>query len=132
MIDCKYFVYRYIRLDKNEPFYIGIGTHNILHKRYKRAEVFKHSNIIWQRITEKSKYEIDIIFESNDYEEVKLKEIGFIKIYGRINKKTGCLANLTDGGEGCHGRVLSNETKKKISDKAKINFKGDERSIKYS
>lgn len=34
-----YFVYRHIRLDKNEPFYIGIGTSqgNCISSHYQRA-----------------------------------------------------------------------------------------------
>jgi hypothetical protein len=38
-----------------------------------------------------------------------------IALHGRIDLKTGCLFNLTDGGEGTAGRVLSMETKAKMS-----------------
>lgn len=38
----KYYLYRHIRLDKNEPFYIGIGTkrnryHPNMYSEYRRA-----------------------------------------------------------------------------------------------
>ena len=36
-----------------------------------------------------------------------------IAFYGRINNDTGCLANLTDGGEGMSGWVPSEETRQK-------------------
>ena len=48
----KYYLYRHIRLDKNEPFYIGIGTKEERYKSfemiYKRAFSKKKRNIIWQ------------------------------------------------------------------------------------
>jgi hypothetical protein len=36
-------------------------------------------------------------------------------LYGRIDKKTGTLANLTDGGEGTIGAVRSEEYRKNVS-----------------
>ena len=47
-------VYRHIRLDKNEPFYIGIGRDEA------RAFSKKGRNRHWRFITTKSNYEIDI------------------------------------------------------------------------
>lgn len=41
------YVYRRIRLDKNEPFYIGIGTDT---KNYKRANVRSLRNRVWKNI----------------------------------------------------------------------------------
>jgi len=38
-----------------------------------------------------------------------------IKEIGRVNLGNGYLTNLTDGGEGCSGRLHSDETKAKIS-----------------
>lgn len=118
--DAKHFVYRHIRIDKNEPFYIGIGTNNKKNKKYKRSEIYKNRNIIWKQIVAKTRYKIEIIYESNDYNEIIKKEIEFISLYGRINNKTGILANMTDGGEGNLGWVMSNDTKRKISYKTKI------------
>jgi len=120
----KYYLYRHIRLDKNEPFYIGIGTKlkNSLNKNtiYKRScDSIKRRNKIWNCITSKTEYKVEILFESNDYEFIKSKEIEFIKLYGRIDLKTGTLANLTDGGEGCLNKIVSLETKNKISKKNK-------------
>lgn len=99
-----YYLYRHIRLDKNEPFYIGIGTIQVIDSKYyyySRAKDKSNRNIIWNRIVAKTKYKIDIIIESDDYGFIKQKEIEFVKLYGRIDLETGSLANLTDGGEGC-------------------------------
>jgi group I intron endonuclease len=86
-------LYRHIRLDKNEPFYIGIGK---MHRAYS-----KHSrNELWKKIVAKTDYEVDILFEDLTEEEARNKEVEFIKLYGRIDYKTGTLCNFTDGGEG--------------------------------
>jgi hypothetical protein len=36
-------------------------------------------------------------------------EMLLIHVYGRIDNKTGCLANLTDGGEGQRGKIQTPE-----------------------
>ena len=112
------YVYRHIRLDKNEPFYIGIGSD----KFYSRAKVVKTRNRIWKAITAKTKYEIEILFDNLPYEECKKKEKEFIALYGRIDLKTGTLANLTNGGDGNHGTIRSKETRRKISEKMRQNY----------
>ena len=105
------YVYRHIRLDKNEPFYIGIGS-DMTNKR--ANEKARRSNI-WKNIVAKSDYEIEILFNDITYEEAKLKEIEFIKLYGRIDLGNGTLANLTDGGDGLINRVFTQDHKKKLS-----------------
>ena len=97
----KYYLYRHIRLDKNEPFYIGIGTKNKLIKNPYFRSISKYDrNKIWQKITFKTKYEVEILLESNNYNFIKEKEIEFIKLYGRKDLNTGILCNMTDGGNG--------------------------------
>jgi hypothetical protein len=111
----KYYLYRYVRLDKNEPFYIGIGTKtnaDINYGTYSRANVSKKSNVIWKKIKEKSKYQVEILLESDDYDFIKQKEVEFIKLYGRIDLGTGCLANMTDGGEGTKNIIVSEKARK--------------------
>jgi len=99
-----YYLYRHIRLDKNEPFYIGIGTQKINRCKtnkciFERAYSKYNRNSIWNNIIKKTKYDIEIIYFSNDRMYIGEKEKEFIKLYGRINLGTGTLANLTDGGE---------------------------------
>lgn len=95
----KYYLYRHIRLDKNEPFYIGIGKKN-KDSIYKRAFTSFHRNKFWKRIVAKTDYEVEILLESNDYQFIKEKEKEFVKLYGRRDLGLGTLCNLTDGGDG--------------------------------
>jgi hypothetical protein len=116
----RHYIYRYIRRDKNEPFYIGLGTKNkddINYYTYYRA-TSKHisNNNIFKRIVNKTDYDIEILLESDDYEFIKQKEIELIKLYGKICNNTGCLSNITDGGEGLKGYTHSEETIKKLVD----------------
>jgi hypothetical protein len=103
-------LYRHIRLDKNEPFYIGISTNN------KRAYDKVSRNKIWKDITSKTDYEVEIIYEHEDIYHIKQKEEEFIKLYGRINLNNGVLCNLTDGGENNSGRIVTDEMKKYLSE----------------
>lgn len=102
------YVYRHIRLDKNEPFYIGISNDD----KY-RATTKRKRNIIWTRIVSKTDYEVEILLDNLSWEEACLKELEFISLYGRIDINTGCLANMTNGGEGTVGRkYIPSETHK--------------------
>jgi hypothetical protein len=119
-----YYLYRHIRLDKNKPFYIGIGTvyknnanSNLESVYYKRAYCKQRSNL-WYNITNKTNYVVEIIIESDNYNFIKNKEKEFISLYGRINNNTGSLVNLTDGGEGTSNRVVSQKTKDILKNKA--------------
>lgn len=95
----KYYLYRHIRLDKNEPFYIGIGTKGSSKNFYERTKETHSKNNIWKSIAEKTEYIIEIILESNNDLFIQEKEREFIKIYGRIcENKGGILANIQDGG----------------------------------
>jgi hypothetical protein len=110
------YVYRHIRHDKNEPFYIGVGTNKDLKREYQKLS--RRSNL-WNKISAKTSYDVEIMIDDITIEEAKKKEIEFIELYGRINAGTGTLANLTNGGEGCVGVIPTEETRKKISEKLK-------------
>jgi len=118
MLEQVYFLYRHIRLDKNEPFYIGVGTcdmkNNTFKSRYFRAYT-KNRNKHWKNIVSQTDYEIEILLESNDYEFIKQKEIEFIALYGRRDLGTGVLCNKTDGGDGGIGKVITDEIRYNLS-----------------
>jgi len=112
----KYYLYRHIRLDKNEPFYIGIGTkkNNKWKSSYERSYSKKGRNKIWNDIVNKNenKYKVEILFESDSYDFIKEKEKEFIKLYGQ-KTKNGLLANLSLGGEGAFGVKHTKEIREK-------------------
>jgi hypothetical protein len=105
------YLYRHIRLDKNEPFYIGIGSK----ANYTRAYEKVKRNIVWSRIVSKTGYEVDIVIDDLTWEEACEKEKEFVALYGRKDLGTGSLCNLTDGGEGTVGLIRTVEHRKKLS-----------------
>ena len=118
----KYYVYQHIREDKNEIFYIGIGTRSkqdLKCNTYSRAYSKHIDNNIWLKIIAKTKWKFEILFESEDRKEVEQMEIALITKYGRKCDKTGCLSNLTLGGESNLGYKHTKEAIAKISEKAK-------------
>ena len=113
-------VYRHIRLDTNQPFYIGIG------KSEKRAyNKIHHRSSFWHNIVSKTEYEVEILFEDLTWKEACKKEKEFIALYGRKDNGTGILCNMTDGGDGGYGVVVKEETKEKIRNyQLSLNKKG--------
>lgn len=115
----QYYCYRHIRLDKNVPFYVGIGKvrmRNIksISHNYDRAYSKRNRNPLWKNIVAKTDYKVEIIFESNCDKEICQKEIEFIKMYG-LRSNGGTLCNMTEGGEGIKGYVFTKEHREKMS-----------------
>ena len=104
-VECgKHYLYGHFRLDTNDFFYIGVGTKYNHSKDYTRAKARgKQRNYIWRGIVKKCEYKVIILFESDDYNLVKKKEIELISKYGQLIKKNGALCNLTNGGDGLLG-----------------------------
>lgn len=107
----RHYLYRHVRVDTNNPFYIGIGTkpNNIKGNErdkviYRRAYSKETRNSIWYNIVNKcdGKFIVEIILESDNYEFIQTKEKEFITLYGK-KKDGGLLVNMTDGGEGTRG-----------------------------
>jgi hypothetical protein len=92
------YVYRHIRLDKNEPFYIGIGSDDS--GEYSRAYIKKERNKYWHHVIKKSNYDVEILLEDLTWEQACEKEKEFIALYGRKDLGLGQLVNMTDGGDG--------------------------------
>ena len=102
-------VYAYLRSRdgvngcKGSPYYIGKGKK----KRIKAAEHNVHvppdpANIV-------------VLAEGMNEADAFQVEMLLIHKYGRVDLGTGCLRNLTDGGEGNTRRVFSETSRKKIS-----------------
>ena len=95
-----YYVYRYNRED-GTPYYIGKGKGRRMFEKHVIALPPKDRIIV----IAKGLYD----------NEAKLLERKLIEYYGRKDLGTGILRNLTAGGDGSEGRILSAETKTKIS-----------------
>ena len=123
----KYYLYRHIRLDKNEVFYIGRGKKakkfsNTIFSEYGRAYNTLQRNKYWKNIFKKTDIKVEILYESNCINHINNKEIEFIKLYGRKDLKKGTLVNLTDGGDGHCG--MSDKNRKIVSDTLKNRNRG--------
>jgi len=134
------YVYRHIRLDKNQPFYIGIGSDD--KGKYKRAYVKSKRNKYWHNIVSNTAYRVEILMDDLTIDEAKKKEIEFIKLYGRINyyengikiiNNENLLCNLTDGGDESSfmkGHKFSDDHKNKISNSLKGRTFSEEHKLK--
>jgi hypothetical protein len=111
-----YYVYIYLRED-GSPYNVGKGKDDRW-KAVHGVEVPSPDRVIFP-ITQTTE------------EWAHFMEMEFIDFYGRLNDGTGILENLTDGGEGSSGRILSEETKQKISqaNKGKLTTEETRRKI---
>jgi len=111
----KYYLYVHFRQDKQEAFYIGIGTKQ-RDKDYYRALCYKKRSEFWKRVSRKSRYDVMIISESDNRDDIIKQEINYIRLLGKKKDKLGSLVNITDGGEGLlgHKTIWTEERKDKI------------------
>jgi hypothetical protein len=109
------YVYRHIRLDKNEVFYVGIGSD----KYYSRAYTKWGRNKLWKNIVDKTEYLVEILFDDISWQDACIKEVEFINLYGRKDLNNGTLTNMTDGGQGTLGTKRTEEHKKILSERMK-------------
>jgi hypothetical protein len=124
------YVYQHIRLDTNEVFYIGIGSDE--NGKYKRAFCKHKRNKYWYNITNKCNYKVEIITDNISWNAACDEEIYWIKYYGRRQLNEGTLVNLTDGGDGAHGMILSEESRKKVGLASKGRIPNEETRRKIS
>ena len=108
-----FYVYLYLRSKNSKngsagsPYYVGKGKGNRMFSKDHRCKPpADRSNII-------------VASHSMSERDAHQLEVLLIHVHGRIDKGTGCLANLTDGGDGGSGRILSLATKDKMSKKLK-------------
>ena len=136
------YLYRHIRLDKNVPFYIGIGKSD---SDFNRAYSHKNRNVYWNNIVNYTKYRVEIMLDDITWEQACEKEIEFIDLYKK-NTENGTLCNISDGGDGgflskeinekrkrtLTGHIVSQETRNKIGLKSKGRKASDQTKSKMS
>lgn len=104
------YVYKHIRKDTGDIFYIGIGKSD---NNFKRAHSKDKRNIIWKRIVEKTDYDVEVIHSNITWQEACSIEKELILKYKKRNQG-GTLCNISDGGEG---GILSEEVQAILKEK---------------
>src|SRR5208282_4466390 len=95
-----FYTYLWLRED-GTPFYAGKGQRNRAWSKHSRLHPPVSNRILIQ--------------EFPDEVSAFAAEKFLIAFYGRIDLGTGCLRNLTDGGEGPAGAIPSQRTRMKLS-----------------
>ena len=100
-----FYTYLWLRED-GTPYYVGKGKEN------------RAFTSLGHRVKCPPKERI-VIYPAESEVEAFESEVALIWYYGRKNLGTGCLRNLTDGGEGQSGRVVPEEERKRRGAKLK-------------
>lgn len=111
MSDNKYYVYvhKYASGPKSgQVFYVGKGAYK------DRCKSKSGRNLYWNRIVSKYGYTHSVVIRFSEEICAFSFERALIKLYGREN-----LCNLTDGGEGTSGRIVSESQRLKCSNSNK-------------
>ena len=111
------------------PFYIGLGKKRInrikdnskISAIYERAYSKSRRSDIWLALVNTTEYDVEILFETDSYDEACLKEIEFIRIHGRLDLNLGSLVNLTDGSNTNGNYIYPQERLDKLSENMKGN-----------
>lgn len=113
-----FYSYVYVDPRSDEPFYVGKGKRDRAYTHLKGS----HNQLVERKINKiraTGQEPLVVIMETSTEKFAFMLEQGLIKLLGRIDKGTGTLCNFTDGGEGTSGVVVSDEHKRKVSEKLK-------------
>jgi hypothetical protein len=104
-----YYVYEHCRQDNGAVFYVGKGNGN-------RAIKTKGRNKYWQNVVNKAGgFSVRLIVKDVDEELAFLAETERVNQYIRLGIKT---CNLTAGGEGASGRVITDNFRERMRNHA--------------
>jgi hypothetical protein len=112
MEEKKYCLYQHIRKTDGIIFYIGIGDNKRPYKKSSR-------NKYWDHTVKKHGYNVRVLVDNISWNRACELETIMIAFYGRKDLGLGNLVNMTDGGEGTTGSIISKETREKIGNKTK-------------
>lgn len=103
-----FYVYVHRKKTNGEVFYVGKGSKS-------RSRIKSNKSDFWNKIVSKHGYTVEVVV--HDIQEWYAFELEkeLIALYGRRDKGEGTLVNLTDGGEGTSGWIVSDVIKKKVS-----------------
>lgn len=101
-------VYRHVAIKDNKVFYVGIGSIKRAFSKFSRSSV-------WRNFVSVNPYYVDVVAYNLEWTDACELETFIISIYGRLDKGTGILINMSDGGEGNNGYIPSEKRKKQHS-----------------
>ena len=104
-----YLVYKHLTTDGN-IFYIGLSNNKT------RPFHFHNRNNLWHKIYNKYGCVVEIIAENLTKEEACELEQSLIEKYGKRCDNSGCLANITSGGDGVKDYKFTEEVLQKLRD----------------
>lgn len=106
----EFYIYTSWHHDTGYPvcFYVGKGSKS-------RVSSERGRSVFWWRVANKHGYTNVVVKSELTETEAFELERSLIKSIGRRDLGMGTLVNMTDGGEGASGHVLSDETKAKMS-----------------
>jgi hypothetical protein len=109
-----YYIYAHYKLSDidGNPFYIGKGKNA-------RDVSSSKRNQYWKNIVAKHGFVAKKIKENLTEQEAFDLEILMIAKFGKLIDNSGCLCNISDGGEGASGTIHTTETKEKWSSSKK-------------
>ncbi len=120
-----YYVYGHYVSGSNEPFYIGKG-------KEQRAWVTQHRNFLWKEVVAEHRYEVRIIQDNMNETDALLLETELIEKYGRIDLDTGILVNMTEGGNGGMGMLMTEEYRQNLANSARKRWNSPQYKEKQS
>jgi len=106
----------YVYYDNDTPFYVGMGKdkRHLDHIKYANRAIAKNAqrnklshklNKIIKMLEENRLPEVKIVYNNLTIEQAQNYERKLITQYGRADLGLGPLTNMTNGGEGVHGRT---------------------------
>ena len=114
-----FYIYGYFEPGSEVPFYIGKGrgkrAYVHLEPKHLQREQWPFHRRLRKMVGAEVRPRIEIIERGLTEDAAFAAERRLIATYGRRNNRTGVLLNLTDGGDGPVGRVVSQETRELLS-----------------
>jgi group I intron endonuclease len=129
------FIYKITNI-KNNKIYIGLTTEKSIQERFRKHNVEARctsDNRYFLNAIRKygaSSFRLEEIDRATTLEELKNKEIYYIKFYNSRDRKIGY--NLSEGGDGTKGVLKSAETREKLRQKALGRVWSEERKARHS
>lgn len=119
-----FYVYLHRKATTGEIFYVGKGQGN-------RAWSHKSRSKYWQNLVAKHGYTIELAGSGLQEWYAFELEKELVALYGRKDTGDGALANLSDGGDGPAGRVVSDSQRAHHSKTIKANWADPIKKAKY-